>query len=179
MRVVFRAILVACSVLAASAASARELKVGSAAVRITPPIGGPMAGYYYTRLAKGTLDDLYAKAIVIDDGANRAAMVACDLIGVPATIVEQARQLAFERTGIPVDHIMISATHAHTGPSLIDGSFRTRFEGETLRMAQGYLADLPVRIAEHRAGQPRRRPAARRGHGEGIRSGVQPPLLHA
>jgi neutral ceramidase len=149
MRVIARAVLVAwCVLLVASAAGARELRVGAGAVRITPPPGGPMAGYYYTRLADGTLDVLYAKAIVIDDGVHRAAIVACDLIGVPATIVEQARRLAFERTGIPTDHIMISATHAHTGPSLIDGSFRTRFEGETLRIAQRYIAELPVRIAE-------------------------------
>jgi neutral ceramidase len=144
-----RILLIVASILpGASAAGARELSVGASAVRITPPPGGPMAGYYYTRLADGTLDDLYAKAIVIDDGANRAAIVACDLIGVPAAVVEQARRLAFERTGIPADHIMISATHAHTGPSLIDGSFRTRFEGETLRIAQRYLEELPLRIAE-------------------------------
>ena len=131
-----------------AAAGARELKVGVAAVTITPPAGGPMAGYYYTRAAEGTHDDLLAKALVLDDGVTRAAIVTCDLIDVPASIVEQARALAARRTGIPAEHIMISATHAHTGPSLIDGSFRTHFEGEMGRIAEQYLADLPVRIAE-------------------------------
>jgi neutral ceramidase len=67
---------------------------------------------------------------------------------VPAAVVAKARALASGRTGIPADHIMISATHAHTGPSLIDGSFRTQFEGEARRIAEQYLADLPVRIAD-------------------------------
>lgn len=141
-------VVAVCLLLPVSAVGAGELKVGAAAVRITPPTGGPMAGYYYTRLADGVHDDLFAKAIVVDDGVNRAAIVACDLINLPGAIVERARALAFERTGIPADHIMISATHAHTGPSLIDGSFRTRFEGDTLRIAQQYIRDLPVRIAE-------------------------------
>ncbi len=142
-----------CCVLVASLASTARvdgqgLEVGAAAVRITPPPGGPMAGYYYPRAADGVHDDLYARAIVLDDGRDRAAMVACDLIGVPAAVVEEARAIAARRTGIPAGHIMISATHAHTGPSLIDGSFRTRFEGDTLRNARQYLADLPGLIAE-------------------------------
>jgi neutral ceramidase len=148
MNRLFRTALVAWCLFAPSPAGAGEFKAGGAAVRITPPAGGPMAGYYYDRAAEGTHDDLYAKAIVLDDGTNRAAIVACDLIGVPAAVVSKARALASERTGIPADHIMISATHAHTGPSLIDGSFRTQFAGEARRIAEQYIADLPGRIAE-------------------------------
>jgi hypothetical protein len=167
MRLMVRGALLAWCVLVVGGppAWARELRVGAAAVSITPPIGGPMAGYYYARSADGVLDELYAKAIVLDDGTSKAAIVACDLIGVPAAVVEKARRLAFERTGIPPGHIMISATHAHTGPSLIDGSFRTKFEGETLRIAEQYLAELPVRIADtieqaNRAMSPARASAA-------------------
>jgi hypothetical protein len=150
MKTIVRAATAACCLLLLPGSAARggELKVGAAAVRITPPVGGPMAGYYYARAADGIHDDLFAKAIVLDDGASRAAIVACDLIGVPAAVVDQARALAAKSTGIPADHIMISATHAHTGPSLIDGSFRTRFEGQTLSIAEQYLAELPIRIAE-------------------------------
>lgn len=149
MMTIVRVCVVAwCLLLSASVAGAGELKVGAAAVRITPPPGTPMAGYYYPRAADGVLDDLFATAIVVDDGANRAAIVACDLVSLPAAIVEQARTLAFQRTGIPADHIMISATHTHTGPSLIGTGFRSHFEGETLRLAEKYTAELPVRIAE-------------------------------
>ncbi|MBO0720959.1 MAG: hypothetical protein J2P41_09055, partial [Blastocatellia bacterium] len=40
----------------------QDLKVGRAAVKITPPKGMPMQGYYHVRLSEGTHDDLYAKA---------------------------------------------------------------------------------------------------------------------
>ena len=55
-------------VFALPLAHAGELRVGAAAVNITPPNGIPMAGYYATRLAEGTHDDLHAKAIVLDGG---------------------------------------------------------------------------------------------------------------
>ena len=45
---------------------AAGLNIGVAAVRITPPMGTPMAGYYYVRGAEGVHDDLYAKTLVID-----------------------------------------------------------------------------------------------------------------
>ena len=47
-----------------------ELRVGAAAVTITPPVGTPMAGYYSERGAQGVHDDLLAKAIVIEVGGR-------------------------------------------------------------------------------------------------------------
>ena len=66
-----------------AAAAAGDLRLGTAAVKITPPLGTPMAGYYLQRGSQGVLDDLYAKAVVLDDGKTMAALVACDLIGLP------------------------------------------------------------------------------------------------
>ncbi len=47
-------------------ALADDLKIGAASVKVTPPIGTPMAGYYYERGAEKVHDDLYAKALVIE-----------------------------------------------------------------------------------------------------------------
>ena len=54
----------------AAAASPSDFRAGAAAVVITPPAGIPMAGYYSERGAQGIHDDLYAKAIVIEQGAR-------------------------------------------------------------------------------------------------------------
>jgi hypothetical protein len=43
-----------------------ELRVGAAAVVITPPAAIPMAGYYSERGAKGVHDELHAKAVVLE-----------------------------------------------------------------------------------------------------------------
>src|SRR5262245_44750239 len=50
-----------------------ELRVGAAAVGITPPDGTPMAGYYHERGSDGVHDGLFAKALVLDSGGSRAA----------------------------------------------------------------------------------------------------------
>ena len=125
-----------------------EVRAGAAAVKITPSPGAPMAGYYHNRAAEGVHDELYARAIVIQSGADRAALVACDLIGMPRGIVERARELIASQTGIPAAAVMISATHSHTGPVLLDGPSRYNLQGEMLSIARDYAAVLPSKIAE-------------------------------
>ncbi len=132
--------------LAALAAS--EFRAGVSAVKVTPPKGAPMAGYYFNRAATGVHDDLYAKALVIESGGERAAIVACDLIGIPRTIVEQARKRIEVSVGIPAGRVMISATHAHTGPVILDGKSSSHLKGEMLEIAENYARNLPERIAE-------------------------------
>ncbi len=96
---------------------AAELSLGTAAVKITPPDGTPIAGPSVARGSQGVLDDVYAKAAVLNDGKTKIAWVVCDLSGVPVGIVFEARRIIAQETGIPADHVMISATHTHTGPS--------------------------------------------------------------
>ena len=61
---------------------AGDLKIGAAAVKITPPVGIPMAGYYYERGADKIHDDLYAKALVIEKDNLKVAIVTCDLTAI-------------------------------------------------------------------------------------------------
>lgn len=133
----------------AAALPAAELRVGRAAVRITPPPGMPMAGYYYNRGAEGVHDDLHAKAIVLDVGGERAALVACDLVSLPADIVAETRRQISAAGTMDGARAMISATHCHTGPLLVaPGSRTSNMEGEMLAIARRYMAELPGKIAE-------------------------------
>jgi neutral ceramidase len=128
--------------------AAADLRVGVGSVKITPPPGAPMAGYYYNRAADGVHDDLWAKALVLELDGERAALVSCDIASLPRPFVEAARRLVAQQTGIPGDRVMISATHTHTGPVLLSAGSRYNLEGEMLRIAQQYAADLPKKIAE-------------------------------
>src|SRR4051812_35896252 len=101
---------------AVSPAFSQGLRVGAAESVISPVPGTPMAGYYETRLSTGVHDDLHAKAIVIASGADRVALVACDLVGIPPGVIEEARTIIQGATRIPAGNVMISATHSHTGP---------------------------------------------------------------
>lgn len=101
-----------------------HLSVGSAAVDITPPLTIPYLGYVPRHAYfQGVHDPLYAKALVADDGERRVAIVVADSIGFARGIMGPDRDFIAEvrerirgRCGIPPDHTMIAATHAHSTP---------------------------------------------------------------
>jgi neutral ceramidase len=156
----------------APVAGAQGLRAGAAEVAITPPVGIPMAGYYATRLSTGVHDDLHAKAIVLASGAQRVAFVACDLVGIPPGVIEEARAIIQTATGIPGANVMISATHSHTGPLIPDGGARAASYGGELEIAKRYRAELPRNIADSvRLANDRLAPA-RAAFGKGQEGGV-------
>jgi hypothetical protein len=134
--------------LGAGTVTGGDLRIGTAAVKITPPVGMPMAGYYYNRAAEGVHDDLYAKAIVLSLDGSKVVMIACDMVGLPGTIIEDRAGPDRPFHGIATDRIMISATHAHTGPLLTgkEPPHRTRRRDGPDR--REYAARLPELIVE-------------------------------
>jgi neutral ceramidase len=133
---------------AATAASAQELRAGTAEADITPPPGAPLAGYYTNREATGTHDPLHAKALVLEQGGTKIVIVACDLVGIPRQTIDEARSLLKQQLGLAPDHIMISATHTHTAPVVLTNPSHYNLTGEPKRIAEQYTKDLPAKIAE-------------------------------
>jgi hypothetical protein len=111
--------------------AAEPLNVAIAQADITPPVGYRMSGYFYERLSTGANDPLYAKAIVLRQGDEQAALVFCDLVGMSRAVTDAARQAASEKTKIPREHILIAATHSHTGP-LYFGALRDYFHEQAV-----------------------------------------------
>ena len=130
-----------------NSACAGDVRIGAAAVKITPPVGASMAGYYYERGVENIHDDLYAKALVIEKDGTRIAIVSCDLIGIQAPIVAEIRRLVEKSTGIDAAHVMIGATHSHTGPVI--PSFREKYgtKNKGAEILEAYLAKLPALVA--------------------------------
>ncbi len=89
------------------------LYAGVTRVNITPPVGYD----HYRGTSTGVKDSLYAKAVVLHDGNEKAALVLCDLIRITRELSTEVRLMASEQTGIPYDNIIIAATHTHTGPA--------------------------------------------------------------
>ncbi len=127
---------------------AADMRVGVAATDITPPMGIPLAGYYHERGADGVLDPLYAKALVIESGGERAALVVLDLISIRRGITDQARATIEKDTGIKASGVMISATHAHTGPVLGDPEDSAAESAGKAQLVAEYAQALPAKIAE-------------------------------
>ncbi|HZS85872.1 MAG TPA: neutral/alkaline non-lysosomal ceramidase N-terminal domain-containing protein [Chloroflexota bacterium] len=94
-----------------------DLQAGAATVCITPPVGVALAGYSgRAGNSTGIHDDLYGKALVLDDGRSPLAVVTLDLIGLDDQAVQQIRDRVAEQTNIPAAHVMVAASHTHSGP---------------------------------------------------------------
>ena len=135
-------------ILSATSSQNAEFRLGAAAVPINPPLGIALAGYYHERGSEGVLDDIFAKATVLDDGRTRAAIVVCDLISMPKWIVAEARQIIESQTGIPGTNVIIAATHTHTAPVLLREWSRDDSDGAGKPISKNYSHSLPKLIAE-------------------------------
>ncbi len=77
-----------------------------------------LAGFHQNRPAIGVHDDIWARAIVFDDGNIRVALVVLDAIGLFHDDVITIRQM-LAKEKIPIDHLIISSTHVHEVPDLM------------------------------------------------------------
>lgn len=91
------------------------LTCGLSEVVITPPLGSAVPGQFFERYSTAVKDDLYVKAIVLDDGGHTIALAVCDAVDLARSLVDQARSQVSSLTGIARQNIVISATHTHTG----------------------------------------------------------------
>jgi neutral ceramidase len=95
---------------------------GWARTPVTPPIGTALSGYYVAEGrrtgARAILDDLYAKALVIEHDGTRCALITSDLIAIPAWLTATVRSAVAARVGIAAEHLVVSASHNHSGPVL-------------------------------------------------------------
>jgi hypothetical protein len=96
-----------------------RFKAGAARREITPKEPVPMWGYgaRHDLLSSGTLDPLYAAALVIQAGTNKLAIVGLDLGRAPAEKSLQAiRRRIKDEAGI--EYSFIAGSHTHHGPVL-------------------------------------------------------------
>lgn len=143
-------VILACLCTAVAGAEAPPpLKIGVGVSVITPFLDEPMAGYFYERFADGVHDDLYAKALLFDDGRTRAVLVACDLVRMPRAAAEDARARIQKRLGIPAANVMVSATHSHTGPNTTTeyGATLARRIADSVATAHGNAQPARLRFA--------------------------------
>ncbi len=137
--------------LSATSVASAELRVGCAAVDITPEAGTPMQAPqrppYEIKLATAPHDPLHVKAVVLAVGEQKAAIVVCDLTSIPVAIIEAARKRIGESTDIDPLTVMLSATHTHTTPQ-IRPRFVTKADEAARAKTTAYVEALPARIAE-------------------------------
>jgi neutral ceramidase len=104
-------------VLLRTTLAAAEFRAGAATSNITPALGGDIIGNFQPIVATHVHDELQARCLVLDDGQKQLALVVCDLLGLDPLVCQQARQEITAQTKIPLECILISATHTHSATS--------------------------------------------------------------
>jgi len=125
----------------AAPAQASALRAGTAQVDITP-VKFPVlvCGGFLSRSAGSVNDRLLARCLVLDNGPTRLALMVVDTIDMPFGMLEKVKEAASKATGIPTHNMLISATHTHSGGSVIS-ALGTSADPE-------YSALLPGRLVE-------------------------------
>ena len=121
-------------------ASAAGLHAGAATVDITPekfPVR--VNGGFIEKTATKALDRLHARALVLEDGGSRVALCVVDTCMMTRELIDNAKERASKATGIPVERMLVSATHTHSAPSAM-ACLGTRLDPD-------YAAFLPGKIA--------------------------------
>lgn len=105
--------------LMAATASA-EFKAGAARAVITPPAGGLMYGYGArgTNVSTGMHDPLFAKAVVLDDGQTKLAIVTLDIGSFPLENTQNVQAQVKQQAGF--ENILCVASHSHSTPKFAD-----------------------------------------------------------
>jgi hypothetical protein len=89
-------------------------RAGAATANITPWLGISLAGNMRDNPARYVHDELHVRALVLDDGDTTLAIALVDSCMVPRELIESAKALAAEATGIPKAHLLVAATHSHS-----------------------------------------------------------------
>jgi neutral ceramidase len=126
----------------------KVLRAGAAASNITPPLGVSLNGGMSDRTATHIHDELHARCLVLDNGEAKIAIVVCDSCVLPRSVLDKAKHLAHGHTGIPLSHMVISATHAHSAPTAA-AVFQSEPDAEYLEFLARRISDSIRRAANN------------------------------
>jgi hypothetical protein len=103
-----------------------------------------MGGFSAAHPATGVADGIQARALVLDKGDVRIAIVSVDLIGFFYDDTRQTRELLAER-GLEVDYLLVGATHTHEGPDTMglwgERTGKSGYQPEYLAFVRERIAD--------------------------------------
>ncbi len=134
---------------------AAEFRAGAAVVDVSPTrfpitVNGGMTSREATKIDT----PVNARAIVMAQGDVQLAIVVVDSCMLPRDLLDEAKAMAAERTGIAADRITISATHTHTAPAAMsclgtdaDPEYRAYLRiklTQAIEEAQSYLEPAKV-----------------------------------
>ncbi len=152
---IFAAALCAALTSSHAAEPTRFFRAGAGTSNITPPLGSSINGGFQDGKATYIHDELHARCLALDDGQTKLVLVVADSCVIERSIFDEAKRLVNEATALPMENLLMSATHSHScgtmaavGQSTPDPTYQ-RFVAQ--RIADGLQRALtnlaPARIA--------------------------------
>lgn len=151
-----------------------ELLAGVGTADITPVEAVRLAGFLGREPAVPPLvvaDPLQVRAVALRQGETTALLLVLDLVGMSAPVAASLRLAVATGTGVPVERVLPSCTHTHSGPDTLLGmdlhdGYLALLEAAAVRAATDALAALvpvgvgvveiavPPQLAVNRRGTP-------------------------
>jgi neutral ceramidase len=136
-----RPLALVCAALLPLAGVRAEFRAGAFAQDISPtkfpsPVNGSMKGGF----AESIHDPMHARCLAVSDGSHEIVFCVLDACLCPREIMEAAKKIAAQKTGVPAAQFCISATHTHSAATMT-----AVFQSDP---DPPYVAGLPERIAQ-------------------------------
>ncbi|MGZ0163027.1 MAG: LamG-like jellyroll fold domain-containing protein [Planctomycetales bacterium] len=95
-----------------------DFQAGAAVVDVTPTkLPAIVNGGLVSRSVGEVKTRLNARALALSDGTTKLVIVVVDSCMLPRPLLDEVKKLAQSRTGVPMDRLLISATHTHSAPA--------------------------------------------------------------
>jgi hypothetical protein len=124
-----------------------RFRAAASVIDVTPPSGFPLGGYILrTGVSEGILDPITARLLFSASGKDTLLFITLDWVNIDGRWARGLKEAVEERTGIGSERIVVTATHTHSGPEVLDSPGK----GEDQRSA--YFSDVSERIVEAAGG---------------------------
>lgn len=134
--------------------SAATFRAGVATVDISPTeFPRIIAGGFLEGRGEKLADKLFVRSFVLDDGKMKIAFAIVDTCMMEQALIDEAKGIAAKQCDIPVDRMMVSATHTHSAPAAM-GCLGTRKDTVYAKFLTPKIAEAIV--AANAALQPAR-----------------------
>jgi len=123
------------------------IEANVAVIKLTPPLEmGYTLGGYGARMSKpaeGIHDDIWAKALVLNEGGKKYAIVTLDILGLPPNVKPQVIE-KLNQEGWTEENIMFLPSHSHTSLEMFALNDKNIFNLAPIGIFQAQLLDFVV-----------------------------------
>jgi len=92
------------------------MKAGFGKEKITPPLGMPMEGLGQEGGCRSVHDELWCRALALEQSGKRLLIVALDVLFFERPVVDRFKAALFREFRIAPDAVLLNTSHTHAGP---------------------------------------------------------------